>query len=114
MSGFLAFLIFFGCLLICAQCGCITAAPDEHAALCHAARLLAEEEHLAEEAGEAAAAQEALSPLADSAEAAIASLASEAREVHSLHQRLLAARLVLMRATRVSTSSLPRPTPEKA
>lgn len=30
MSGFLAFLIFFGCLLICAQCGCITAAPDEH------------------------------------------------------------------------------------
>ena len=29
MSGFLAFLIFFGCLLICAQCGCITAAPDE-------------------------------------------------------------------------------------
>lgn len=30
MSGFLAFLIFFGCLLICAQCGWITAAPDEH------------------------------------------------------------------------------------
>jgi len=30
MSGFLAFLIFFGCLLICAQCGCITAAPDEN------------------------------------------------------------------------------------
>lgn len=30
MSGFLAFLIFFGCLLVCAQCGCITAAPDEH------------------------------------------------------------------------------------
>ena len=29
MSGFLAFLIFFGCLLVCAQCGCITAAPDE-------------------------------------------------------------------------------------
>jgi len=30
MSGFLAFLIFFGCLLICAQVGWITAAPDEH------------------------------------------------------------------------------------
>ena len=30
MSGFLAFLIFFGCLLVCAQCGCITAAPDEN------------------------------------------------------------------------------------
>lgn len=30
MSGFLAFLIFFGCLLICAQLGWITAAPDEH------------------------------------------------------------------------------------
>lgn len=29
MSGFLAFLIFFGCLLICAQMGCITAQPDE-------------------------------------------------------------------------------------
>jgi hypothetical protein len=30
MSGFLAFLIFFGCLLICAQLGWITATPDEH------------------------------------------------------------------------------------
>lgn len=30
MSGFLAFLIFFGCILICAQFGWITAAPDEH------------------------------------------------------------------------------------
>jgi hypothetical protein len=29
MSGFLAFLMFFGCLLICAQMGCITAQPDE-------------------------------------------------------------------------------------
>jgi hypothetical protein len=29
MSGFLAFLIFFGCILICAQMGCITAQPDE-------------------------------------------------------------------------------------
>lgn len=30
MSGFLAFLIFFGCLLMCAQLGCIVAQPDEH------------------------------------------------------------------------------------
>jgi RING-like zinc finger len=29
MSGFLAFLIFFGCILICAQLGFITAQPDE-------------------------------------------------------------------------------------
>jgi RING-like zinc finger len=29
MSGFLAFLIFFGCILICAQMGFITAQPDE-------------------------------------------------------------------------------------
>mmetsp|Transcript_25599 Transcript_25599/g.45421 ORF Transcript_25599/g.45421 Transcript_25599/m.45421 type:complete len:502 (-) Transcript_25599:182-1687(-) len=29
MSGFLAFLIFFGCILICAQLGYITAQPDE-------------------------------------------------------------------------------------